>query len=324
MTICPIRVPLLKEWLHEEALRPYLEAIERLIRAWRGVDFHSIFQNKLSWKERIISLVVGILLLIPLFNIAVWKGWVAFGNPEVLSPPFASGSGYKEFLFPTPSERLLQMDDSPVEVAAAPPFLVEETAALPFKTEQMDYSETDGKGLIYSHWKIDYFQDKIMVWKENTHEKVRSRYTHKWELQEYEFRSADGKNFLHAILHGKKIHVKAGRPGHHGEKVLILKEHYPWAQQPNFMFRAFVESKDRQRQFYGLNPEGNISLVHCIAEKTGEEEWNEKGNKIKVMKIETRGTGFYLWLKNKAWVDTATGNLRKFVCKLPHLTIHTL
>lgn len=318
MTVCPIRVPLLKEWLHEEVLRPYLEAIERLIRAWRGVDFHSIFQNKFSWKERIISLIVGVLLLIPLFNIAVWKGWVAFGNPEVLSPPFASGAGYKEFLFSTPSERLLQMDDAPAEVAAAPPPPVEEAAILPFKTERMDYLENEGKGDLQAHWKIDHFSDRIEVWKKRSDETVYSRYTPKWELQEYKFESADHKKFLHATLHGRKINIIAGEPGRHGKKVLPLKDHHPWAQQPNFFFRVFAESKDRQWHFYGLNPV-NVSLVHCIAEKKEKEECGEQG-----IKIESTGTGFYVWLKYKAWLDPITKNLKKFVCKLPHLTVHAI
>ncbi len=91
-SICPLKVSLLKEWLHEQILRPYLEAIERLIQAWNGVDFFSIYQPKLSFKSRLISLLIGIVLLIPFFNIIVWKGWNVFGHPEILSPIYAHGS----------------------------------------------------------------------------------------------------------------------------------------------------------------------------------------------------------------------------------------
>ena len=78
-------LPVTKEWTHTHLLEPFLEGSERLNRAWQGVDFHSLGQKPLSLKDRVISLLVGTILMIPLINVIIWVTWETFGHPEQIS-----------------------------------------------------------------------------------------------------------------------------------------------------------------------------------------------------------------------------------------------
>ena len=81
--------PATPEWLHQYLIEPYLEGIERLNRAWRGVELYRIKPVALSLKERVISLITGIALtFFPLVNTVIWMAWQTFGTPEILSDPF--------------------------------------------------------------------------------------------------------------------------------------------------------------------------------------------------------------------------------------------
>lgn len=85
-------LPVNREWTHTHLLEPFLEGSERLTRAWHGVDFHSLGQKPLSLKERAISWLIGMTLMIPLMNTVVWAAWKAFGNPEQLANPYCVGN----------------------------------------------------------------------------------------------------------------------------------------------------------------------------------------------------------------------------------------
>lgn len=89
MHICPVICPVNREWIHTYLLEPYLEGCERINRAWKGVDFHSVNLAPLSLKKRVVSFIIGICLLIPMVNLIIWIAWQTFGNPEKLSDPYS-------------------------------------------------------------------------------------------------------------------------------------------------------------------------------------------------------------------------------------------
>lgn len=74
-----------QNWIGDLLLKPYLEATERLNRVWAGIDFHSLYYRPLSLKERLVNLLSGTVLLLPLINTVIWVFWVTVGNPEILS-----------------------------------------------------------------------------------------------------------------------------------------------------------------------------------------------------------------------------------------------
>jgi hypothetical protein len=81
--------PVSPEWVHEFVMQPYLEGAERLNRAWQGANIHSLNRTVLSLKERVISALIGIALMLPLINTIIWIAWQTFGKPERLSDPYS-------------------------------------------------------------------------------------------------------------------------------------------------------------------------------------------------------------------------------------------
>ena len=75
-------------WIHTYMKQPYWEGFERLRRAVHGVNYHLITEPRISLKERVVSLAVGTLLVIPLVNTIVWVAMQVFSEPEKLGPPF--------------------------------------------------------------------------------------------------------------------------------------------------------------------------------------------------------------------------------------------
>src|SRR5690242_17277911 len=79
--------PVATSWLPELVLRPNREAMERLNRAWEGVDYTSLIPAPLSLCKKITSLFIGALLALapPFVNTVIWVFWQTFGQPERLS-----------------------------------------------------------------------------------------------------------------------------------------------------------------------------------------------------------------------------------------------
>ena len=75
-------------WLYTFVLQPLLEGVERMNRVWSGVDPRTFEPTVLSWKDRLIYLISGIALMIPLLSSIVWIFMQTFGNPEHLSNPY--------------------------------------------------------------------------------------------------------------------------------------------------------------------------------------------------------------------------------------------
>ena len=80
--------PLNREWFYATTIQPFKEGAERINLAFNGVDALSLELRSLSLKERIIRLITGILLMIPLVNTIVWLAMQTFGQPDYLSDSY--------------------------------------------------------------------------------------------------------------------------------------------------------------------------------------------------------------------------------------------
>lgn len=300
-SICPLKVSLLKEWLHEQILRPYLEAIERLIQAWNGVDFFSIYQTKLSFKSRLISLLIGIVLLIPFFNIIVWKGWNAFGHPEILSPIYANGSKEIEKL---PSFSMPETQDE-----VKPAEIVLQLDSEPDKIKRCRYSETTKKGLFYFDWTEEHLDKEIIITENYPGKNTsRSRYSKDWHLLEYEYRGIHGDDYLKAWVDNKAIHVIANRGTKRHVRKFSLHKPYPFIQQPTWGFINFLRSSDKSLDFYGVHPE-YLLFAHLVAKK-GKIEALEGHGPLQKVTILTAGIPITI---GELWFHPETHQLHKMV-----------
>lgn len=71
--------------IYNYLVQPYIEGAERINRAFSGIDDIAFGRPPLSMERRVISLVTGLILMIPLVNTIVWLAAKRFGNPDILS-----------------------------------------------------------------------------------------------------------------------------------------------------------------------------------------------------------------------------------------------
>lgn len=324
-SVCPLRSEYLKEWLHDHVVRPHQEGIERLKRAWSGIDIHCILQRKLSLKERFISLITGVALtFLPFFNFAIWKGWETFGNPEVLSSHFSSGNATRQKQAePVPIERMERPTFQPI--LETPPSVQIQPTHEVLRTEAFKHVETEGDAPpIFCDGKIQYFADHILITKESAIEKVKCRYSLDWKLLEYNLATTDGKKIFQAHADGEKITVKAQKSGRHFHKEHLLKHHLPWIQQPILCLREFVLSQATQTKFCAIDP-SDLSLAEFTAKRKREEQVKDYGTLVRI-EFSISGIKSLAW-KGIGWADPVSGEIRKLTSDIlfrPLLTIATV
>lgn len=304
----------LNEWLHEYVLRPFLEGIERLKRAWEGVNFHSIYRNKLTWKERVISILTGVVLtFFPFINLIIWQWWMTFGKPEILTEPYRSGEEtaplitipFQPIEIPLP-KKTATLETAPAPVQAAAP--VAEAAA--HRVQKMIFSDKTHDTTHLSNWRVEHFPDMILAYKDGSENRITTRYDSNWNLQEYDYIAPDGGH-LHAVLEDRKMSVVGDPIGaprrtkeHH------LTENWPWLQQVTLGLRNFVLSTDQITYFYGMHPK-DYSIMHVQAKKVGIQDVPGFGQLMKV-EVSLAGWRSYFW-KAEIWLHPETGLLHKML-----------
>jgi len=308
----------LKEWFYEYFLRTHLEGIERLKRAWKGINFHSIYRNQLTWKERAIEVLTGVILTIfPFINLVIWKFWETFGNPEILTEPYRAGEDAPPRLYPIPLPPIQIQVPEPTIVAKTVALTPPPQAAAPIaeagpqpRIETMQYTDKI-RGKIYpSDWILEFFPDMTLIFKVGEENKITTRYDTNWHLQEYDYVAPDGGH-LHAKLEGRILNIVGftaegvRREAHHE-----LKKDYPWVQQVTFDLINFVRSTDQTFHFYGLNPK-EFTMMEVNAKKIRIEEVEGFG---RLLKVEVRLAGFlsFIW-RAEIWLDPETGILQKML-----------
>jgi len=75
-------------WLYIFVVQPHREAMARWNRVRSGWDTQGVEPVRLKWKDRLIYLISGLALALPLIATIVWMFMITFGNPDYLSPPY--------------------------------------------------------------------------------------------------------------------------------------------------------------------------------------------------------------------------------------------
>ncbi len=106
------------------------------------------------------------------------------------------------------------------------------------------------------------------------------------------------KNEMHikAIREGKVIQVSGRSGGEPVEKQLRTGDGLPWFQSLYYAFSRFVQSDQKQLEFWMIRPD-NLSLVKLRAEKKGMETIRLNGREEKAQKVKLSATGLlqYIW-----------------------------
>ncbi len=304
MEICPVN----REWIHTYVFEPYLQGAALIKRAWKGVDFLSLERTPLSLKERLISLLTGLALMIPLINTIIWLAWQTFGNPEKLFDPYSL-----ETKLPPPR---------PIPLPAIQP-LVPLTLpnGEPVPTESFAYNETGKTSIIRTNWKVQQYPNMIVADEYCNEHSSTSRYDHDWRIQEYHYQSDEDSVDLW-LIDPKNIRAQiVSDGGDPVDKLLELKEDIPWIQQPTLGFKNFIRSPETQMYFYGVlctNPLKYVpfaprppQLVKAIAKKVGEETLPGYGKLVKVEVESVEGWTSYL-PKGELLFDPRSGALCRF------------
>jgi hypothetical protein len=313
MQICPVN----REWIHNYLLEPYLQGCELVNRAWIGVD-RCLEPNHLSFKERIVCWLQGASLLIPFINTIIWLAWQAIGNPEKLFDPFC------------PEIDPPQQQIEPFVNGAQPPALI-----VPIATpvggdrvkpiELFGYTEKVGDSEFETTWKIEHFQDVIVVQQDASIFSSTSLYRPDQTLRQYSYVMGPKQCDIWQDDEDRKhVHLRFADQGIETiERTFEIPDNLPLIQQRAFGLRAFIQSSENDIYFYSLIPEIPITkyipflakppfLMKTHAKKIGEEEIPDHG---KLLKIEVMSAwGFpYNSVKSEMWFEVATGKLIKFL-----------
>lgn len=315
---CPINSGHLRLWLHENLIRPQNEGIERVKRAWHGVDFHCIYNSKLSLKDRAISFLIGLFLLIPLFNSLVWKGMETFGKPEILSPPpyfqknLDVSNSNIEIVQPPSIPLLHPSTPTPFSPISPKARVVPVQANNEVRIEPIRYSETTEKVTTYSDWVLTHGSNGLAATRDSSNDHSEIRYNPNGDMEDYQYISHNGQIRFHAKLSGRSLQIEGEKDGKKIEKSYILPGNFPFIQQVTLGFMKYFPSFPDTLHFYGINPvDEDYPLTHLIAKKVKEEIDPALGKLTKVY-INLAGWRYLFWTA-EVWFDSKTGILKKMV-----------
>lgn len=230
-TVCPID----REWVHEWVLLPYLEGVERINLAWQGINFHSLMNTALSWKKRIISFFTGLILLIPIINLIVWRSWEYWGNPRRLSDPFC------------PSDAVVMPQKQRYNTVAA----VEDSQnVFIYKIGEQEVER-----------KISVLSDRTQVLESGKDHFTTSIFNEQGRQVEFRHRGPEGLEFDIELNKEKNIiNITMNDSIKHQ---LILSDNIPWIQQSTLGLFPFIQSDEQEIEFYTVAPKD--PLLHRVS-----------------------------------------------------------
>lgn len=304
--------PIDREWIFTYVLEPYDQGCELINLFWNGVD-RSLERNALSWGDRLIYLIEGALLLIPLINTIIWIVYQTFLKMDTLVDPFCP-----EAETPLPAR--------PISAV----IIHRETDQSIRPTERLGFIEQSGGTESQVNWLIETFPDMIVVEQTGPTFSSTSTYTPDYQLKSYRYEEGEKRYVFSKVdlEHGAQIVVEIVERGEAPTSaVLQLPEGAHWIQQKIIGFRPFILSNEQEMEFYGLVPEYPPLLRYSLgwrlpsppfltsirARKMGLEEVPELGRQL--MKVEVAPTldqWPYNTIKSTLWFDPASGRLEKF------------
>ncbi len=280
--------PLKAQWVHTWIVEPFLEGASRVNRAWLGVNSHTIKQTPLSLKERVVSLLTGLVLLIPLVSIIVWLAWQTFGRPERLSDPYCP-----------PGAVPVQIPTSAHVIPVPPP-------AKGSRIQRFAFTETKKHGQSYDiNWEV---HNGTYVKQDSPKSESISLYDSNGRITEFHHepdKKSHKKPSFHIWLRdSNRLEVHLGN----SVNWFHLKDRL-WIQQPFLGLRNFVLSNQTEVRFSGISSEGKLFTpsppfeVCFIARKTG----TENG----LTKVDVNITWPFPLAAGVLWFDAA-GKVMKF------------
>lgn len=303
--------PVDREWVYTFVLEPYAQGCEYLELFWKGVD-RSLQQNPLLLTDRIVCLLKGALLMVPLINTIIWIAWQTFGSPEQLADPYCP-----------------EIDD-PFNILPPPEIIIHrpDGRGPEGPVEHFGYIESVNNSPIRTAWTLETFPDVLIATQNALEFSTNSIYNPDFSLKELHYqyggkrvdlvrRDADGRSQV-------EVQLAEGRNPPVSKIVELPQDGKPWIQQRAIGFRPFIQSEEQELEFYGVIPEypplvgwllrwleATPFLMKFKLRKIGEEVVDGE----RLMKAEMIAMKGWPYNTNKSemWFDPATGALRRFV-----------
>lgn len=262
------------DWCHAIVLEPYAEGAERINRCFQGVDFHQIDRPTLSWDERVIALLTGIALMLPIINTVIWIVMRTFFNAEILSKPLEAPPFDP---WPEAIEASARRMEPQIHTIRPP----EGTAPLSTRQWQMDEEIADDH--VIANYEIKSYPKLHIFNRASPGESSAAIYDDKWNLQSLHFKSERFSCDVIAQKSDDIITIKGIQNGQFLDKLLsIPNPSRPWIQQVNVGLQTFLQTDAQELLFYGIHPK-EMTLTECYAVKEGTEDLPGYGPVTKVV-----------------------------------------
>jgi hypothetical protein len=318
--------PVHAEWLHTFVVQPFMEGAQRVNRAWRGFNVHSLNRTLLSLKERIVSFAIGLILLLPLISTIVWIVWQTFGRPEKLSDPYCPEG--KETL----SQVVVQAPASPLSALSAAAAISTPAGTIADHFAFHEISTT--KGLLQTNWNIQTLPEMFLVQQYCDAHSSTSMYDTNWAAKEFH-RQEGGENLEIWRREPDYLDIRFTPRGGNGiTKRLPIDPLDRWIQQPTVGFRKFIKGGDATWRFQGVASRKFRGLpllvtppflIPFIATKQGLETVSGYTNKLfRKVEIISQWPWPYNSVVGQLWFDPDNGDLIKFIDPVEGATIERI
>jgi hypothetical protein len=291
----------LVNWCQFAILDPPNEGVARINRCFRGVDLHQIDHPTLDWTKRVIDLITGVILLVPILNTIFWMFIRTIGNAQILSQPI-SKTNFNEW------EDAIDAAADPILDELAP--LAPLEGQLPSKVKEYKcIDKTKDHPVPYeANWRIESYADIHVVTRNCIHNSSKSVYNTDWKLQSLEFTDPIKDIQIQLVRNKNTIAVTGSKEGNPVSYNFVLEnDQTPWIQQ-SMGFKPFVLSTANDMKFFAIRPD-DISLTEFCVTKTDRDPLPPYG---KAVKLETRFNNFLLnsvfGCFASAWFNPVTGD----------------
>ncbi|HSX11840.1 MAG TPA: hypothetical protein VLF94_09010 [Chlamydiales bacterium] len=316
--------PVNGEWIHEFIVQPLDEGAARYNRGVLGFTTHSLHRTTLDLKERTISIITGLALMLFPFNIIIWIAWQTFGNPERLSTPYCPEVEAPPSPPPAPPiAAVVPPPPAPAPVAPpAPP------AAAPAVAPQLfAFNETSNRTVIKVNWRIEFFPDVVIATQSGKEYSSTSLYNPDWTTKEFHQETTNRRKQFDVWFRGpQSFEARLVENGVEAKKEIKVEKALPLIQQMTFVLKHLsnqpefpfytVFSTNKFRPWWKLWTETPPFAMHMIAKKVGEDVLPGFGRQIKVeVTCANEDNG-----KAELWFDPETGALRKFINPFEEIT----
>lgn len=234
--------PIDAEWMHAFVVQPFAEGAERLDRAWLGINTFSVNPTHLTLEERVISLIAGMCLMLPLINTIIWIAWQTFGKPERLTTRFCSTTE------PAPTRPIPSASSS----YAAPVASSLDEAVKP--SEYFVYEITHTSGVTSMTWQLDWLSECTVERQCYGPFSSNSYFLPDGTLLHYDCTAPPNHILSVERTQPHLLQVRWEEGGEKTTKDCILEPVLPWLQPTRWGLKPFLLSAQQEFRFYIIMP----------------------------------------------------------------------